>query len=108
MATRREQLQAKLVEHYRCCGFEVGVATDGTVRAIGLGGVEWIGLVIVHEDVDSLADRLVELSRERMPTGQLCAVELLPDAECEQDVRDVLLRTGIRDWRYVEIYSLAA
>ena len=108
MATRREQLQAKLVEHYRGCGFDVEVASDGTVRAIGLGGVEWIGLVIVREDVDSLADRLVELSGERMPTGQLCALELLPDADCEPAVQTVLERTRIRDWRYVEIYSLAA
>ena len=108
MATRRQELQAKLVEHYRRCGFDVEVAGDGTVRAVGLGGVSWIGLVIVREDLDGLAEHLVELSRERMATGQLCALELLPDGDCEQDVREVLGRTRIRDWRYVEIYSLAA
>ena len=96
------------MEHYGRCGFDADVAPDGTVRAVGLGGVEWIGLVIVREDVPQVAERLVALSRERMPTGQFCALELLPDADCERDVRDVLRRTGIRDWRYVEVYSLAA
>ena len=108
MSTRRQELQAKLVEYYRGCGFKPEVADDGTVRAAGLGGVKWIGVPILAEDLDSLSVRLLELGEERMPAGQLCPLELLPDASCQEDVREVLRQTRIADRRYVEIYSLAA
>jgi hypothetical protein len=108
MGTRRQELQAKLVEYYRGCGFKPSVAEDGTVRAAGLGGVTWIGLAILPEDLARLPGRLQELSEERMPAGQLCPLELLPDASCEEDVREVLRQTRIGDRRYVEVYSLAA
>lgn len=108
MSVRRQELQAKLVEYYRGCGFTPRVADDGTVRATGLGGVTWIGLPIVAEDLEELPARLLELSDERMPAGQLCPLELLPDTACEDDVREVLRRTRIADRRQVEIYSLAA
>lgn len=108
MSVRRQELQTKLVEYYRGCGFKPAVADDGTVRAAGLGGVTWIGVPIVAEDLEGLPARLLELSEERMPAGQLCPLELLPDAVCEDEVREVLRQTRIADRRYVEIYSLAA
>lgn len=105
---RRQELQAKLVDYYRGCGFKPHVADDGTVRAAGLGGVTWIGLAIVPADVNGLAERLDQLSAERMPGGQLCPLELIPDPECEARVREVLHESRIGDRRYVEIYSIAA
>ncbi|MEX0674098.1 MAG: hypothetical protein WD067_04940 [Gaiellaceae bacterium] len=108
MSARRQELQAKLVDYYRSCGFKPRVAEDGTVRAAGLGGVTWIGLPILAEDLGGLPQRLHELSAERMPTGQLCPLELLPEAGCEDEVRAVLRETRIADRRYVEVYSLAA
>jgi hypothetical protein len=107
VSARRQELQEKLVAYYRGCGFTPHVAEDGTVRASGLGGVTWIGVPILPEDLDTLPDRLLALHEERMPAGQLCPLELLPDASCESEVREVLQRTRIADRRYVEIYSLA-
>jgi len=42
--------------------------------------VTWIGLPVSAEDLDDAGfeARLVELGGERMPTGELCPLELLP------------------------------
>lgn len=110
MSVRRQELQKLLERHYRSCGWQVALADDGTVRAVGVGGVTWIGLPVVPEDLDD-ADfeaRLLFLSRERMPQGELCPLELLPDEGCADEVRDVLERLRLRERGHVEVYSLAA
>jgi hypothetical protein len=98
MECRREELQAKLVEHYRSCGFTPRVEDDGTVRAAGIGGVTWIGLAVVADD---LAD-------VRMPAGQLCPLELLPAEECTAAVTALLAQLRLERRGHVEVYSLAA
>jgi hypothetical protein len=103
-------LQALLERHYRSCGWKVTLADDGTVRAEGLGGVTWIGLPVLEEDLadSALESRLLTLSGERMPQGQLCPLEVLPDETCADDVRALLDRLRLRDRGHVEVYSLAA
>ena len=68
-------------------------ADDGTVRATGVGGVTWIGLPVVPDDLadPDFARRLRALSDERMPTGQLCPLELLPAEECADELRTRVL-----------------
>lgn len=109
MSTRRQELLDELEHYYRECGWKVERADDGTVRATGTGGVTWIGMAVVPEDltVEGFSERLLELSEQRMPSGgQRCPFELLPDESCAGEVRGVL--AGLRLTERVSVYSLAA
>ncbi|MFN2466758.1 MAG: hypothetical protein ABR521_01295 [Gaiellaceae bacterium] len=110
MSARRSDLQGLLEEHYRSCGWKPAAVEDGTVRAHGIGGVTWIGLPVVAEDLDdpSFEGRLLELSAQRMPRGELCPLEILPDPPCAPELRSLVERLRLRDRGNVEIYSLAA
>ncbi len=110
MSARREELQTLLETHYRSCGWKAARADDGTVRADGIGGVTWIGLAVVPEDLDeaSFEGRLVALADTRMPRGELCPLELLPAEDCADRLRSVLDRLRLRERGHVEVYSLAA
>jgi hypothetical protein len=107
---RRQELSALLARHYAARGWAVEHGADGTVRATGVGGVTWIGLPVVPEDLDDPAftSRLLMLSDERMPRGELCPLEVLPDEGCTDDVRALLAHLRLRDRGHVEVYSLAA
>ena len=110
MDTTREQLATVLEEHYRSCGWAAERAPDGTVRARGWGGVTWIGLPVAPGDLDNPAfeERLLALSSERMPTGELCPLELLPSADCADRLRTTLDRLRLGDRGHVEVYAVAA
>ncbi|CAN5781910.1 hypothetical protein BH18ACT13_BH18ACT13_07560 [soil metagenome] len=109
MRVTREDLIAALEEYYRSCGLRPEWAPDGTVRARGFGGVTWIGLPVSAEDLDD-ADfeaRLVELGGERMPTGELCPLELLPSPDCAERLYAILERVGLGERGNVEVYAAA-
>lgn len=109
MGERKQKLLGMLERYYRECGWPVARDEDGTVRASGIGGVTWIGMAVVPEDIaeDGFEERLVELSAQRMPKGgELCPLELLPAEECAADVRAVLGRLRLDE--RVSVYSLAA
>ncbi|MEX2646127.1 MAG: hypothetical protein WD249_07695 [Gaiellaceae bacterium] len=108
MVERRQELLGQLEAYYRGCGWPVEHGDDGTLRAKGAAGVTWIALAVVAEDLaeDGFGDRLLALSDVRMPTGERCPLELLPAAECAEDVRALLARLGLTD--LVSVYSLAA
>jgi hypothetical protein len=110
MSARRDELRALLERQYKAYGWNPAVSADGTVRAAGLNGVTWIGLPVVAEDIadPSFQDRLLALGNERMPRGELCPLELLPDEACAAEVRALLDRLRLRDRGHVEVYSLAA
>jgi hypothetical protein len=110
MGARRDELRDLLERQYRSYGWRVVVGDDGTVRAAGLNGVTWIGLPVVAEDLADPAfeARLLALGNERMPGGELCPFELLPDETCANDVRALLDDLRLRDRGHVEVYSLAA
>jgi len=112
MSVRREELLGVVEGIYRRGSVwgEPSRAEDGTVRVSDGGGVTWIAMAVLPEDVadDGFRNRLVELSQEHMPPpdGRRCVLELLPSAECSNDVQ-VLLRELRLDER-VSVYSLAA
>jgi hypothetical protein len=110
VSVRRQELRQLLVDQYRSFGWKVVDESDGTLRATGLNDVTWIGLAVVEEDLDDpgFADRLMALSRERMPQGELCPLELLPDEQCNTALRQLLDRLRLRESGHVEVYSLAA
>lgn len=110
MSERKQELLGHLEQYYRDCGWKVERADDGTVRAAGVGGVTWIGLAVTSEDIaeDGFEGRLVELAEQRMPGGELCPFELLPDEKCADDLRELLGRLRLAERGHVEIYSLAA
>ena len=110
MSSDREQLASLLEDYYRGCGWAVNRAPDGTIRARGLGGVTWIGLPVVDGDLadPEFGDVLRALSEERMPTGERCPLELLPDTTCATELRGLLEQLRLSDRGHVEIYSLAA
>ena len=110
MSSDREQLASLLEDYYRGCGWVVSRAADGSIRASGLGGVTWIGLPVVTADLadPSFGGVLQALSEERMPTGERCPLELLPDAGCATELRGLLDELRLSDRGHVEVYSLAA
>jgi hypothetical protein len=109
MDERRRTLLEQLERYYRSCGWKVERADDGTVRAAGAGGVTWIGMAVVDEDLtdEDFPERLLELSDVRMPgDGARCPFELLPDADCAQAVVSLLGRLRLAE--RVTVYSVAA
>ena len=106
----RQRLATLLEDNYRGLGWSVEQCADGTVRAKGLGGVTWIGLPVTTDVLDDPAfpDTLLALAGERMPTGELCPLELLPDPGCETDLRALLERVRLADRGHVEVYAVAA
>ncbi len=110
MSEKRRELTEALERYYRDCGWKVERAEDGTVRASGIGGVTWIGLPVVAQDLvaEGFEERLVELAEQRMPQGALCPLELLPAEDCADDLRAVLVRLRLSERGHVEVYSLAA
>lgn len=110
MDERREQLLDILERYYRGCGWKVERSGDGTVRAAGAGGVTWIGMAVVESDLgaDGFSDRLLDLSEQRMPRGELCPLELLPDESAAPELRSLLERLRLAERGHVEVYSLAA
>lgn len=110
MTVDREQLTKLFEDYYRGCGWSTTRGSDGTVRARGLGGVTWIGLPVVSDDLadPDFGGVLHALSEERMPTGERCPLELLPDAACASELRGPLDRLRLSDRGHVEVCSLAA
>ena len=106
----RQELLEQLETYYRSCGWKVESFADGTVRAAGIGGVTWIGMAVVPEDLESDAfeERLLELSEQRMPAGQRCPFELLPAEECADELRATLERLRLSERGHVGVYWLAA
>ena len=111
MSERKQELLAALERVYRRSGWKVTAAEDGTLRATGPGGVTWIGLAVVAED---LADatfpaRLLALADSWMPGGrELCPLDVLPDAPCADELRRLLADLRLADRGHVEVYSAAA
>jgi hypothetical protein len=109
MEARRQELLDQLERYYRGCGWKVERAEDGTLHAAGTGGVTWIGMAVVEDDLaaDGFAERLVELSDVRMAVdGARCPFELFPAPECAGKVHSLLARLRLAE--RVAVYSLAA
>lgn len=107
----REQLTTRLTEHYRGQGWTTRTDLDGVVIADGPGGVTWIGAAVTRRDLVSgeLETRLPELADRRMPHGgELCPLELLPAADCREELKRLLKRLGLADRRHVAVYSVAS
>lgn len=107
----REQLLKALETHYRESGWRVRRQDDSTVFADGPGGVTWIGTAVVPEDLrrEDIEERLRALAEKRMEgSGELCPFELLPSADCQDELRELLSRIGISERSNVAIYSFAA
>ena len=96
----RKKLVDQLEAYYRSCGWKVRREQDGSVRADGPGGVTWIGLAVVSEDLASatFTETLLELSDLRMPSGgERCPLELLPAEACADDLRRLLDELGLSE-----------
>lgn len=109
MDGRRQELSNELERYYRACGWPVERAVDGTIRAVGTGGVTWIGMAVVADDLssDEFPARLLELSNVRMgDDGARCPFELLPDAECADELYSLVHHLRLTE--RVSVYSLAA
>lgn len=99
-----------LEDYYRGCGWQPDRHDDGTVRARGIGGVTWIGLPVTASDLADprFASTLLELADERMPTGERCPLELLPDDACASALNALLETLGLADRGHVEVYAVVA
>lgn len=111
MDARREQLLQTLERHYRAGSLwrEPRRADDGTVRVEDCGGVTWIGVAVVSEDVedDAFHRQLRELAGQYMPeTHWRCPVELMPEPDCQHDVERLLRALRLED--AIDVYQTAA
>lgn len=82
---------------------------DGTIRVEDYGGVTWIGVAVVPEDIrdDGFHRRLRELAGQRMPGSHWrCPVELMPDPSCQLEVERLLRELRLED--AVDVYQTAA
>lgn len=107
----RSELLDRLEAHYRESGWSVRERDERTVRAVGPGGVTWIGMAVVAEDLaaDGLDAQLLALSDERTDGGRVvCPFELLPAADCAEELRDRLRHLHVADRGHVTVYSVAA
>lgn len=107
----RNELTTRLADHYRKQGWATRTEADGTILADGPGGVTWIGTAVTATDLHSgeLEARLPDLADRRMPRGgELCPLELLPAADCREDLEGLLERLGLAQHRHVAVYSLAS
>ena len=107
----RSELLDRLEAHYRESGWAVRERDEQTVRAIGPGGVVWIGMAVVADDLTGteLDDRFLALSDERMDGGRVvCPFEVLPAPDCADAVRDRLRELRVADRGHVTVYSVAA
>ena len=105
----RDQLLDQLERHYQSQGWPVRRPEDATLAATGPGGVTWLGLAVVGEDLsgDELERRLRDLSERRMPSGgELCPLDLLAEQDCQAGVEALLERVGLADRPHVSLYSL--
>ncbi|MGH3992436.1 MAG: hypothetical protein ACRDSN_08225 [Pseudonocardiaceae bacterium] len=112
MIETRDQLRARLAANYRAYGWPVTRRPDGTLRAVGPGGVHWHAAVIIGEDLakpDLLDERLVALATKRMPEGgELCPLELIASSDSEEGLRTALDRTGLSARPHVSVYAFSA
>ena len=111
MSVKREELLATLEGIYRRGSVwgEPRRSEDGTVTVADCGGVTWIALAVLPDDLDDAGfpARLRDLANRRMPgDGRRCPLELLPAEECRAEL-DALLRELRLDER-IGVYSLAA
>lgn len=109
MDTPRADLLAQLETYYRGCGWKVERVDDRTVHAHGPGGVTWVGLAVVNDDLsdETFVAQLSELSARRMESGgERCPLELLPNPACADELRSLLARLRLTD--RVSVYSLAS
>lgn len=111
MTDPKGELTEMLRDHYKRGGWPVKRSENGILEAAGPGGVTWIGRAVVNDDLASqeFEAEIVELAERRMPQGgELCPLDLLPHADCEPGLRDLLHRTGLDRRPHVSVYSLAA
>ena len=111
MSERKQELLAALERVYRDSGWKVASAEDGTLRATGPGGVTWIGLAVVAADLadSTFPERLLALADSWMPNGrELCPLDVLPDAACAAELREILADLRLTDRAHDEVYSTAA
>jgi len=112
MSEARDRLRHQLAAHYRGYGWAVTHWQDGTLQAAGPGGVNWHAAAILAEDLAEptlLDERLLTLATTRMPEGgELCPLELIADAGCEEGLCAALDRTGLSARPHVSVYSPSA
>ena len=110
MEDPRTDLTETLRTLYKRGGMKV-TSSNGLLEAAGPGGVTWIGRAVVREDFDAeeFEAEIIELAGRRMERGgELCPLDLLPDAACESELRDLLRRTGLDQRPHVAVYTAAA
>jgi len=111
MSDARAELTDRLRSHYRRGGWSVKQSSPELLEVAGPGGVTWIGRAVVEEDFasETFEVEIVDLAARRMESGgELCPLELLPQAECEPKLRELLERTGLDHRPHISIYSVAA
>ncbi len=106
----RDDLRARLHEHYRKQGWATRADGERVVLAAGPGGVTWVGAAVCRDDLAAgrLDSELAKLAERRMATGELCPLELLPAPGCESELAALLERLGLSERRHVAVYSLGA
>lgn len=107
----RSALLVLLERQYRQSGWSFRRGDDHVIRATGPGGVTWLGMAILADDLADagLVERITDLAEQRMPRGgELCVLDLLPSAECHDELECLLDRAGLGARSNISLYALPA
>lgn len=109
--SERSALLSLLERQYRQSGWSSRRGDNDVIRAVGPGGVTWFGMAILPQDLADrgLVGRIRELADQRMPRGgELCVLDLLPSAECHDEVDRLLDAAGLGSRNNISLYALPA
>ncbi len=84
------------------------VGDDGVVSVAGPGGVTFHGRAVIGEEIPTpeFAGLLKRLAATRMPTGQLCPLDLMPEPEAGDELRRLLRDLHLDRLGHISVYSL--
>lgn len=109
MDEERADLTSQLEAHYRRAGWVVNPGAEpDTLEATGPGGVDWVGTALLGAELDSphMEERLRRLADRRMPSGEICPLDLVTSASDRAGVDDLLRRLRLGHLRHISVYSL--
>lgn len=105
----RDAAHEALVANYERLGWKQvePIGDDSVVAVAGPGGVTFHGRAVGLDDIANpeFAATLKRLSATRMPTGQLCPLDLMPSGDAAAALRSLLREMHIDRLGHVSIYG---
>lgn len=84
------------------------IGDDGVVAVAGPGGVTFHGRAVRPVDIDDPEFKALvkRLAATRMPTGQLCPLDLMPEPAARERLKELLGELHLEREGHISVYSL--